>query len=350
MQQFSFFDTMLLVKKHSPSINSSQCSCSSLITKLNDNSEAGTSFGNNLLFPKCFCQITNNYLIGANSELIYLIDENLKYVKSACLIETLEMKRETEQQQNSSYNQQQKKHTTLINKFDLRLDTVSVCYDHFDVETRKIYLLTSVHDQYFFINVFELDFNLKYKISIKNMEQPQLSQARESNELLKQAEFNLYLRSKYFIQKLSTEFLSKKILCNQNYLFICERNLTVRVFGKQNGKYLFSIKNNPQGNSKSNDNAKNSVNELIKSNFDDLSLKNGKVKDISVDTNGNLYVAYHFSINVFNEYCEFLWRYDFQNELNNLRIVQISTLKTNSIGLLVEDEKNNFSNKLFIYD
>ena len=75
-----------------------------------------------------------------------------------------------------------------------------------------------------------------------------------------------------------------------------------------------------------------------------------KVKDIAVDTNGNLYVSYFFHINVFDENCEFLWKYDFQKELIGSRIVQISILRTNSIGLLVEDEKNNYTNKLYIYD
>jgi hypothetical protein len=354
VEKFSFFDTMLLVKKRSPPLNTIRCSCSSLISKLNENSEAGTCFSDNLLFPKTFCQIANNYLIGANSELIYLIDDNLKYVKSMCLIETLEMKQETEQ----------KRHTTLINKVDLRLDTVSICYSDFEGEqaSKKLFMLTSVHNQYFFVNVFDLEFNLRLtlNVNIKNADMNNdgdetSSAGATTGGFTKQAKFKLLLRNKFFVSHLSSEFLNKKILCNQNYLFICERNNIVRVFSKDNGRYLFSIKNHDQQRSDMKSESRvsdknNSNNSVPSETFDELSQNKGKVKDICVDVNGNLYVAYNFSINVFNENCEFLWKYDFRRELINFRIVQISILKTNSIGMLVEDEKNNYSNKMYIFE
>ncbi len=293
-------------------MNTIRCSCSSLISKLNENSEAGTSFSESRLFPKTFCQIANNYLIGANSELIYLIDENLKYVKSMCLIETLEMKQEAEQ----------KRHTTLINKVDLRLDTVSICYDIANNNVGGEATTTTT-------------------TGASNTN----ANPTTTGGFSRQTRFRLLLKNKFFVSHLSTEFLNKKILCNQNYLFICERNNIVRVFSKEAGRYLFSIKNHDQ--------QKSEIKVELKSSevsYDELSQNKGKVKDICVDVNGNLYVAYNFNINVFNESCEFLWKYDFRKELVNFRIVQISILKTNSIGLLVEDEKNNYSNKLYIFE
>lgn len=312
------------------SLNLGSCSTTGIANGLTSVSNCWGAYTSSLLFPKCFCQVGNNYLIGANSDLIYLIDPKLRYVKSLCLIETLEMKQNPE----ADTSHRNVKHTTLINKLDLRLDTVSICYDSFDPARKRVFLLTSVQDQYFFINAFDMEFSLKLNMNINLNQHAFNADSTSNNKPFREVtKFNMLLCGKYYVSQLSAEYLNKKILCNQNFVFICERQLIVRVFSKEDGKYLFSIKNKKTEQSPQQQRL--------------------RAKDIAVDSNGHLYIAYDTFINVYDENCEFLWRYEFQKELSSsgttAYIVQISILSSNgSIGILAEDDKG--INKLYIYN
>jgi hypothetical protein len=141
--------------------------------------------------------------------------------------------------------------------------------------------------------------------------------------------FDLEMHS-YFFLALGTQG-SKCIYVSSHYLFICEREIIVRIFDKRNGRYLTSIKNH-------------CANKLAKTNITDF---NNPV-DMCGDPNGNLYIAYGIGFEVYNSQGEFVWKHDIVREMGS--ILRVSINNNGSIAFITRNQNNERSkNRLFIY-
>jgi hypothetical protein len=107
----------------------------------------------------------------------------------------------------------------------------------------------------------------------------------------------------------------KKLVCNSLHLILCEKNGLVRVFNKETGRFVQNLR-------------------TTSANY---------VKDICVDmSNDDIYIAFNYSIEVFDSKYKLKWTYEFassgssiSNGLKDQRLLSPSSsrasLKSNSV-------------------
>lgn len=307
--------------------------------------------------PKMCCLVNYNYTIGCNSEFIYLLDDQFRYIRIMCLFEMLEMK--PPQSSNLTQIRKSNHHSSLINRFNLKLDVQAICYDK---RTKRVYLLITIHNQYCLLNILDLDLTLKPKLSLN------ITNYTENIQLISQKpqistsiNFNLYLNNTIHIPILNSNIIAKSMCCNDNYLFICEKNFLVRAFSKENGKYLFTItqaaniieppiignnSNRPLGTPFS----------MLITNLTDSQEKESNlldefqdgVQDIGADLRGNLYVAYGYMLKVFSPTCNFLWKHEFSRRSINGKVTHLCVNKS-SLAVITQDEKMENINRIYSF-
>ncbi|CAF0825015.1 unnamed protein product [Brachionus calyciflorus] len=258
--------------------------------------------------PKIFCALTNGYILGCNSDYFYLINEQFLCVKLMCLIEILE----------------EDKHTTLINRSNLRLNSESMVYD---AGNSKLYLLVTVHMKFYFLNIFNCDL-------IKSQKEVQFSLS-----VIKMLHINILDTSKN---------QSKKMVVNENFIFISDQS-TIRAFNKENLKYLFTLNCDVRTSNLVVEQAKyigafrsevlNDQNELIE----------GDIQNLCVDSKGCLYVAFNYMIKCYDHNGQFLWKYKFSKSTLSGKITNVCFNKLDNLALIVQDDKNENSSRFLFF-
>lgn len=322
--------------------------------------------------PHVICLINDNYLCACDSKSIYLIDENLKIVKTMCLIETLEktlnsqnpgdrLKTRNGNMSNNdltinslnpnmyscvSTSSIGSNGSQLINSLNLKLKVKAICYDWYDTQ---IYLLISIHNQHCLLNVFKMEFTHKTNIVINLKNRPYRHTQQQLEHTVKKIHsFNLYLKNTIHLPIINP-IGSKSMACSQRYFFVSEKDtMFVRVMDKENGKYMFSIKSSMTS----------STTSEYKKNLNIDEDETLKIQDICVNQrNGLLYVAFSYSIEVFNEKGEFLWKHCFLNELNrqlptiNGKIIRMSLSRNGTLAFVTQQGSNvtDFKNTCYTY-
>lgn len=163
--------------------------------------------------------------------------------------------------------------------------------------------------------------------------------------------------------------VEKTMKCNQKYLFVCERAHKVRVFSKQPdsmGKYLFSLDENGMGSVVDNrrlfvdTNSKRSsqmqggvgVGGVGGRDFYKSSYFSNRLQDLDVDKrNGYVYVVYEYAIRVHDENCELVWEFDMgaRSDLSG-KLNKVCFTPNGTMALVLEDHKNEFSNRVYLFN
>lgn len=260
--------------------------------------------------PKIYCQIDLNYILGCNSDYIYLINEQFMCLRMMCIMELLE-----------SSNEQA--HSSLVNRAQLKLAAHSMYYDKKDL---KLYLLVTVHKKYFFINIFKCELKKNFK------------DIKFELNLLKMLHMNILDASKSEKKKLSL---------NQNLIFVSDEWF-IRIFDKNNLKYLFTVNSDPKYNQFIEHSIyfgsfRSDVNEK-----DWHSVK--KIEDIDVDSKGYLYVAFEGLIKCYDQNGQFLWKFKFSADVLNGKIRKICLNKADVLFLSICDDKNENLNRLLVFE
>ena len=296
-----------------------------------------------LQIPSRFaCQIENNYLCCFDQEKLYFLDENLQLYKQILLIDLLESTKNVNSVNyrpsiqakpivnSNNYSNNNAKSNLLV---DLRLKIKSIYYD---LKSKKLYLLISIQAQQSFLNIFDLEFVEK-------------SSPNKTTKL----KLNIYLNKSFHIA--INPRGSKSLSTNKYFIIVCEKDSTggCKLFSRVNCRHLFSLnysssnflspilasKLNKLSLATSNENSvenkfnfnsysfttsstqndfyNNYSNSLLNENINYLrrnrkkltksendeksSIINEFVQDVCVDSNENIYVAYSYTIDSFNE-------------------------------------------------
>lgn len=322
--------------------------------------------------PKFLCFVGNNSFIGCDNQNFYLINENLELTRTISLMDTLEMRNK------GSYRSK-----TNSNTLDLNIKVKALTYD---TNIKKVFLLLTIHGQQTLLNIFDLEFKAQIHDNSVHM------------SLFKTFHVPLVPKG------------SKSMICNENYLFVCEKKLGVRTFNKQNGQYLFSLRSfeqfAPQTPTLKSQTFNKNDNFDTSCNIKNTLTRNERVQDICMDLNNNIYVAYNYSIELYSSKGEFKWKHAFEtnetianynnssNNNNNIiknrdfrsssllslsstnsnfmiperssmstnidninlnsskicgKIIKISVNKVKTLVIITQDEQNKFKNRFYVF-
>jgi hypothetical protein len=333
--------------------------------------------------PQLICLIENNYIIGSDSEFFYLIDDHLKYVKNVMLIDALETVRTANGSVLSSIRG---KRGNMIDLINLKLRVKALCYD---MPNKKIYQLVTIQNQHCILNVFELEFSVTKTVSNS------LSLNKTATESIV---FNIYLNGKFHLSTVTADG-SKVLQCTDTYLYICEREKSIRAFCKENTQYVHTVRSTQQTNNQNQPQLPQQQQPqqqyALQTNQQQppplpTQGNENKLQDFCVDFHGNMYVAYSYSIEAYNPKGEFIWTHDFNNNAslksknspksllvkeielsespspsksvqsnsNNSnnnnhtiqgKIIRITVNKSGLLALITQDDKDEYKNRLYIY-
>lgn len=301
--------------------------------------------------PKFICPIKNNYLIGISTDNMFLIDENLKYVRCFCLLEVLEMKEPVVISGNLDQSAEEpevptghrksivntNRHSSMVNKFHLKLEALAFCYDP---DLASAYLLVSVHGQICILNTFSVELNVlkegqvEFGMCVKSTHSLSFNNGGSSG--INASSSNVTTASGS--SKNSTVAMvsgEKWMVCNEKYLFMCDvDDCVVRVFAKQTVRYLFNLDDRPSASS-------------------EHGLMNNRIKQICTDKRGFLYVVGATSISVFDpDTCDLMWKHD-SHEIGLNVTGELSHLAFNlddTVALVTHDDKNDGLNRIYVYE
>jgi serine/threonine protein kinase len=318
--------------------------------------------------PQILCPIDLNYILGSDSDYFYLIDDHFKYVRNIYLIEALETVKNTTTNTISRI-----KRTNILDLINLKLRVKAICYD---APNKKLYQLVTIQNQHCILNVFELEFSVTETKSPINLN-------KEQNIL-----FNLYLIGKFHLPTVSADG-SKALQCTDAFLYICERERSIRAFCKENSQYLHTVRSMNQLNNSHNQPNQQAyaiaaTSTAVQQVQQQPQLNNeNKLRDFCIDFHGNMYVAYNYSIEAYNPKGEFIWMHDFNNnsslklknspksliinennraELSNDhnkqtanhntiqgKIMRIAVGKNGLLALITQDDKDEYKSRLYVY-
>ncbi len=242
--------------------------------------------------PTHTCIIDHNYALGCDADYLYLFNEQFKTLRVMSLIDALETTRNLATckapRQTAKGNSVSSVNQNRELKLNLNLNVNAICYE---ITSKKLYLLITVQNQHCFLNIFDIDLRVHGQFKY---------------------EFAIFLDKKYHMASVRHDMVIK-MLCNEQNLFICERDKSLRAFSKENGSFAFKVETSVCDEVLPEVNPKNSPfqctnssirNEMVAQSFTDI-------QDFCIDWHGNIYVAFEASIRAFNKRSDMIWCHEF---------------------------------------
>jgi len=191
-------------------------------------------------------------------------------------------------------------------KLNLNLNTNAICYDF---SSKKLYLLITVQCQHCFLNIFDIDLRVQGQSKY---------------------EFAIFFDKKYHMPSVRHDMVIR-MLCNQQNLFICERDKSLRAFSKDNGNFAFKIEMNMNDETLPVVSTTNKSSPILCSNSSFKSevvvQSYTDIQDFFIDSFGNIYAAFETSIKAFNKKSELIWCHEFD-------VIRTDSLFSNDMKVL----------------
>jgi serine/threonine protein kinase len=258
------------------------------------------------------CSLNNKCLLVCNSKSIYIYDKNFKCLKRMSLIDALEMRNQNSSNEAALTATSNNTHSNLLNNLKLKVKCL-----YYSLKTRRLYLLLSIHDQHCLVSTFDVDISCRETGRLKEGDD------RESVQL---QHFELTFKNSFHMNIHPNSI--KSFVCSSERLFACcldnKLNKFIRVFDLNDAQSSFVL---------------GTTNEIA--------------KDVCIDSDERVWIAFEHSLQMCNKNGELLWtfrlahlKFDFSSfKLANICFSPMSS----SVFILLKDEQNECKNKLLIY-
>ena len=294
--------------------------------------------------PAFVCTLEGGYMLGADADFIYLIDAACKIVKVVALLDALETTRTYNSRQNKLANfKQQQQHLRL--NINIKVNAI-----YYEATSRQLLLLITVQNQHCFLNIFDLEFGTP------------------SVEV-----FMIYLNRKFHLAPVKPES-DVRLLCHEANVFVCERNVSLRVFDKETGNYLFrmhedifvEIKDNTRrlllSDEDEDDDQTKKNDHHVEHHHPAAAVRTNNadslVQDACIDLNGNMYLAFGRCIRAYNKHNQLLWSHVFDRSNSDGkplksgvegRIDKIFVSNEGLLSIVTRDDKELFKTRFYMY-